>query len=111
MGELLAELIDVDGLVIRVDIVVVKGVLRYEVHDVLVVVKAYHRAVHPCLVLGNEGKVRVGGVDNHGNHVVAEDEVALNEQRVVLLQLVLDNSQRVDVVGLVVDGILGKLNL
>ena len=89
LQELTAELIDVDGLVIAVHIGIVEGLFRDEVHDVLVFVQPYHRTVHPRLVLCHQSKVGVGIVEEHGEQTVAEDEVALDEQRIVFLQFVL----------------------
>ena len=108
LWELLGELVDVDSLVVGVHIVIVESVLRYEIHDVLIIIETHHRAVHPRLVLGNQCQVGVGILDNHGDDAVAEDEIALYEQGVVFLKFVLDDGQRIDIVGLVVNGILGK---
>ena len=87
LRELLAELVDVHGLVIILGVVVVEGVFPHEVHDVLLFVQANHRAVHPRFVFRHKGKVFALVADNHLKQMVAEDEVALNEQRVISLQL------------------------
>ena len=110
LQELTAELIDVDGLVIAVHIGIVEGFFRDEVHDVLVFVQPYHCTVHPRLVLCHQCEIGVGIVEEHREQTVAEDEVALDEQRVVFLQFVLHDRERIDVVRLVVDGILGKFD-
>ena len=90
-----------------VNICIVEGFLRHEVHNVVIAIHPYHRTVHPCLVFGNEGKVGVGVVENHSEQLVAENEVALDEQRVVFSHLLLHHRQGIDIVGLVVNGVLG----
>ena len=109
--EVLAELIDVDRLVVTAGVGIVEGRLRDEVDDVLFVVDLHHRAVHPTFVFGHQSQIGVGVLQDHRDQTVAEDEVALQQQRVVLLQPVLDDRQRVDVVRLVVDGVLGEFYL
>ena len=74
----------------------------------VVFVQTYHRAVHPRLILGDKCQIGIRILQYHGEETIAEDEVTLYQQRVVLLQLVLDDRQRIDVVGLVVDGVLGE---
>ena len=105
-GELTGELVDVDSLVIRVNLLKGEGLLRHEVYDVLFVVKAYHGAIHPTLVLSYEGEIGVWMVEQELKETVVIDEVALDEEGVVLLQLLLGQGQRIDIVGLVVDRIL-----
>ena len=106
LRELARELIDVYRLVVLVDLLIIKGLLRHEVHDVAVLVDGYHRAVHPAFIFRYEGKVGIRIVYNHRNQTIVENQVALNEQRIVFLKLVFYQSQRIDVVGLVVDRIL-----
>ena len=111
LAELARELVDVHGLVVAVAVGILERLLRHEVDDVVVGIDTHHRTVHPRLVLRHEGEVRPWVIDNHTEQAVAEDEVALDEQGVVLLQLVLDDGERVDVVGAVVDGVLGVLDM
>ena len=87
--ESLRELVDVDRLVVALGIRIVEGGLRDEVHDVLLVVYLHHRTVHPALVFRHKGQVGTGVVEQHAEQSVAQDEVALDEQRVVFLQPVL----------------------
>ena len=47
LQKILAELIDVDRLVVGVYVVVVEGLLRHEVDDVAVFVQTHHGAIHP----------------------------------------------------------------
>ena len=101
LQEILAELIDVHRLVVRVHIIVVKSTLRYEVDNMQVFVQTHHRTVHPRLVLCHQRQIGIGIFENHREETVAENQVALYQQRVVLLQLVLYDGQRIDVVRLV----------
>ena len=77
----------------------------------LVFVQTHHCAVHPRLILRHQCQIGIGILHNHGEEAVAEYQIALYQQRVVLLQLVLHDGQRVDVVGLVVNGVLSKKQL
>ena len=47
LQKIFAELIDVNRLVITADIGIVKGLFRYEVYDITVLVYLHHRSVHP----------------------------------------------------------------
>ena len=111
LRELPAELIDIDRLIVIIRLVIVEGSLRYEVDDIVLAVYSHHRSIHPCLVLGDEGEVGVGIVCQEFEHAVVKDQVALNEQCVVFLQFVLRKGQRIDIVGLVVDGIFDIFDL
>ena len=82
--------------------IIVEGLLGYEVHDVIVSVDAHHRSVHPALVLCHEGKVGIRVLQDHGEQTVGEDQVALDEQCVVFLQPFLSQPERVDVIGFVI---------
>ncbi len=110
LEELAAELIDVHCLIVAINIGIVEGLLRDEVHDILVFIEAHHRTVHPRLVFRHEGEIGIGVLENHGEETVTEDEVALYQEGIVLLQLLLDHRERVDVVGLVVDGVLDEFD-
>ena len=109
LAELSGKLVYVDGLVVLVHLLVSKGSLGDEVHDVVLVVYAYHGAVHPCLVLCHEGKVGIRILQDKGEEFVVEDEVALYEQGIILLHLLLGQGKGVDVVGLVVYGVVDIL--
>ena len=91
LQEVLTELVDVHRLVIRIHVAVIESFFRDEVHDVLFLVKAYHRAVHPRLILGHQCQVRIRILKNHREELIAEDQVAFYQQGIVLLKLVLDN--------------------
>ena len=106
-----AELVDVHRFVVAVGVFVFEGFLGHEVHNVAVLVDAHHGAVHPRLVFRHQREVGVGVVEYEAKHVLVEDKVALDEQRVVLLQLLLGQGERVDVVGFVVDGVVHILNV
>ena len=105
-GELLAELVDVHRLVVLAAVLPFECFLRHEAHDVQVVVDGHHRSVHPTLVFRHQCQVGQGILQNHGDEPRTEDEVALDEQGIVLLQLLFGQCQRVDVVGAVVDRVL-----
>ena len=111
LEELAAELIDVHRFIITIDIGIVEGLLRDEVHDILVFIEAHHRTVHPRLVLCHEGEIGIGVFEDHGEEAIAEDEVALYQEGIVLLELLLDHRERVDVVGLVVDGVFDEVDV
>ena len=88
-AELTREFVDVHRLVIIVHVLVLERLFRHEVHNVVLLVNAHHRTVHPRLVLGYQCQVGIRIFHNHGEQAVAEDEVALDKQRIVLLHLVL----------------------
>ena len=86
LSELLGELIDVDRLVILIDILITESFLWHKVHDVAFVVYPHHRAVHPRLIFGHQCQIGVRISKNHLEEAVAENQVTLDEQRIVLLQ-------------------------
>ena len=77
----------------------------------LLFIEAYHRTVHPRFIFGYKRQIGVGILKNHREQTVAENEVALYQDGVILLQLFFHHRERIDVVGLVVDGVLGILYL
>ena len=56
-----------------------------------VFIEAHHRTVHPRLILGHKGEIGIGVFKNHREQTVAEDEVAFNQEGVILLQLLLND--------------------
>ena len=92
LRELLAKLVDVYSLVVRVNIIIVEGIFRDEVYDVIIVIQTYHRTIHPRLVLCYKCEIRISILYYHRDNIIAEDEIALDEQCIILLQLILDDS-------------------
>ena len=111
LQELTTELINVHRLEIAIHISIIEGLLRDEVHDVLVFIQSDHRTIHPGLILSHKCQIRIGILENHREKAVAEDEVALNEQRIIFLQLILHHRQRVNIIGFVVNRVLGIYNI
>ena len=110
LAELPAELIDIHRLIVSINLIVVECLLWHEINDVVVTVDTHHRAVHPSLILCHKCQIRIWIGKNHLKHPVVKNQVTFNEQGVIFLQLLLYNRQRVNIVGLVVDRILGKFN-
>ena len=109
--EVAAELIDVDGLVVLVALLVVETALGHEAGDAEVLVQTNHGAVHPRLVLRHEGEVRPRVVQQQREEPFVEDEVTLDEQGVVLHELLTCQGEGVDIVGAVVELILHILDV
>ena len=105
-----AELVDVYRFIIAVGFGIAESLFRHKVHNVAIVVDADHGAVHPRFVLGHEGQIGARVVENEGEHAIVENQVAFDEQSVVLLQLLFGQCQRIDVVGFIVDGIIDVFN-
>ena len=109
--KLLAEFVNVHRLVVGIDLRVAEGFPGHKIHDIVLLVDADHRAVHPGFIFGHQSQIGERIVEDHGKQAVIKNQVTLDEQRVVLHHLVLDQRQRIDVVGLVIDGILSIFNL
>ena len=104
--EFLRELVDIDRLVVRWDLLIDEVLLRHEALDEVVLVDRDAGAVHPALELVDDGHVRMRILQDLLEDGVLEDKVALDEERVVLDELVGGERQGVDVVGLVVDRVV-----
>ena len=104
--KLFGEFVDVHRLVVLVHILVVERSFRHKVHDIILAVDTHHRAVHPRFILRHQRQVGERIVHQFGEQRIVENQVALNQQRVVGLQLLLRQCQRVDIVGFFVHGIV-----
>ena len=111
VGELLAELVDINCFIIGVHLRILESLLGNKVDDVVILVDTHHRTIHPGLILSHEGQIRVWIVKNHLEEAVVKNQIALNEQCVILNHLVLDQCQGINIVGLVIDRILGVLDM
>ena len=109
LRELTREFIDINSLIITAAVAVVKIGLGYEIDNVVVLVKTHHCSVHPALILSYESKVGTGIAEKHMEKARLKDEVALQEDRVVVLQILLGKGKGVDIVCLVVNGIVDIL--
>ena len=111
LQEVFAELIQIDGLVIKLDIRVLERLLRNKIYDIMLIVYPHHRSVHPSLVFRYQRNVRMRILHYEGEHPVIQNKVRLYQQSIIFEQLVLGKCKRIDVVGLVIDRVFDILDI
>ena len=55
--EFFAEFVDIDRFVIGIHLSIIEGLLRYKIHDVVVIVNSHHRAIHPTFIFSHQSEV------------------------------------------------------
>ena len=88
-GEVLAELIDIDRLVVAVDIRILEIALRDEVLDLALIAELHHGTIHPALVLVDQSEVWIVILHDTPNHCGLVDEIRLEEQSILRHEIVL----------------------
>ena len=73
LRELTGEFVDIDRFVVAIYI------FRNKIDDIVVLVDANHRPVHPSLVFIHKGEVGVGIVQNHAEEAIVENQVRFDE--------------------------------
>ena len=106
VGELFAEFIDINGLVVDAVVVVIELCSRNEGNDRIVVVKRDARSVHPRLVLVDERECVARVIDELADYRRIEYQIGLEEERVVLCELFFGERERIDIVRLVIDRVV-----
>ena len=105
-GELTTELVYVARLVVMRCLGILECLLGDEAHNVVVIGQAYHGAVHPGLILGHQRKIGIRMADDEVEHGTVKNKIRLQQKSVILLHLCLGKSQRIDIVGLVINGVV-----
>ena len=101
--EVLAELVDINRLVIGILTVELECLLGDEIGNAVLLVERDDGAVHPALILGNHRQVGGRVVYQSWQDTVGEDQVRLEQDRLILHEELFRQVERVDVVCLVVD--------
>ena len=79
MRELTGEFVDIDRFVVAIYIFIFERLFRNEIDDIVVLVNANHRPVHPSLVFIHKGEVGVGIIQNHAEEAIVENQVRFDE--------------------------------
>ena len=108
--EVLAEFVDVDGLVVVFDLFEIKLFAGNEGFDRIVRSDLDAGTVHPTLILVNERQRLIRIVEQHVKHRVFKDQIGLEQYRVLSTEKFIRQIQRVNVVRLVIDRIVNEHN-
>ena len=106
LGKVAAELIDIDGLIVLAGLLELEALPRNEGLDAVICPQLHAGAVHPALVLVHQSQRLPGVVQQLVDDGVLKDQIRLKQQGIILAEVVLGQGQRIDVVGLVVNGVM-----
>ena len=101
--EFLAELIDIDRLIVGILLVELECLLGDEIGNAVFLVERDNGTVHPALIFGDNRQVGSRVVHQSRQDTVGKDQVRLEQDRLILHEEFFRQVERVDVVCLVVD--------